>query len=49
MTDKQIIIDDYFTERTDEGGGTIGYYLIDDTALIKKIREQNEKNWTKIF
>ena len=42
MTDKQIIIDDYFTECTDEGRGTIGYYLIDDFALIKKIREQNE-------
>ena len=42
MTYKQIIIDDYFTERTDEGRGTIGYYLFDDIALIKKIREQNE-------
>lgn len=47
MTYKQIIIDDYFTECTDEGGGTIGYHLISETALIKKIREQNEYIKTK--
>ena len=43
MTDKQIIIDDYFNIMCDENGRILGIQEIgDQKSLIKAIKEQNE-------
>ena len=48
MTNKQIVIDDYFNIMRDENGRIFGIQEIGDSkSLIKAIREQNEYIQTK--